>query len=513
MKTFFINMLLLFTATLSFAQVPNYVPSNGLVAWWPFSGNAIDSSGNGNNGTVNGATLTTDRNGQANKAYSFDGVNDFITSGTNGIPSTGSLSVSVWAYFYQNNGIAEYLCLGSGSSTSWGAFAGTDWNGSPYLALNYGRGCSGSGISNVAVSPLLNTWQHIVYVSTGVGGLCKVYLNGNYVGQSNNGSTGGCSNANIYFGVDIFGPNFINCILDEIGIWNRALSQQEITDLYNSCQLSINSQTLSQISNVNDNAEFIVGSTVPNATYQWQTDLGFGFVNLNSGGQYSGANNDTLIVNNVSTANNNQTFRCIVIDGSCSDTSDIATLSVCSGISLQPNNQNAIVGNNVLFTSSTIASAAGYQWQTDLGFGFVNLSNSGQYNGTTNDTLTVSNVSLTNNNQQFRCIVSAGLCSDTSDIALLTITSSTNVIELSNNILKIYPNPATSQTRLELQLNQAQDFEIAVYNNLGQRLFNKNFSNTKELSENIDMRSWPAGQYFVEIKLPNGTETKKLIKE
>ena len=41
------------------AQVPSYVPANGLVGWWPFNGNANDESGNGNNGTVNGATLPT----------------------------------------------------------------------------------------------------------------------------------------------------------------------------------------------------------------------------------------------------------------------------------------------------------------------------------------------------------------------------------------------------------------------------------------------------------------------
>jgi hypothetical protein len=40
-------------------NVPSYVPTNGLVGWWPFNGNANDESGNGNNGTVNGATLTT----------------------------------------------------------------------------------------------------------------------------------------------------------------------------------------------------------------------------------------------------------------------------------------------------------------------------------------------------------------------------------------------------------------------------------------------------------------------
>ena len=52
--------------------------NHGLVAWYPFDGNASDMSGNGNNGTVYGATLSTDRHGQANKAYSFDGVDDWV---------------------------------------------------------------------------------------------------------------------------------------------------------------------------------------------------------------------------------------------------------------------------------------------------------------------------------------------------------------------------------------------------------------------------------------------------
>ena len=38
----------------AFSQVPSYVPTSGLVAYWPFNGNAIDESGNGNNGTVMG---------------------------------------------------------------------------------------------------------------------------------------------------------------------------------------------------------------------------------------------------------------------------------------------------------------------------------------------------------------------------------------------------------------------------------------------------------------------------
>jgi hypothetical protein len=62
------------------------IPTNGLKAWYPFSGNATDQSGNGNNGTVTGASLTIDRFGNPNRAYSFDGVNNLIS-----IPNTTSL--------------------------------------------------------------------------------------------------------------------------------------------------------------------------------------------------------------------------------------------------------------------------------------------------------------------------------------------------------------------------------------------------------------------------------------
>lgn len=60
----------------SVSSHPAYLPTNGLVAWYPFNGSANDESGNGNNGTVNGANLTTDRDGNANSAYDFDGVDD-----------------------------------------------------------------------------------------------------------------------------------------------------------------------------------------------------------------------------------------------------------------------------------------------------------------------------------------------------------------------------------------------------------------------------------------------------
>ena len=68
----------------------------GLVAWYPFDGNASDVSGNGNHGTVHGASLGTDRHGQANRAYSFDGVDDYVR--THVLADSQELTFSSWVY-------------------------------------------------------------------------------------------------------------------------------------------------------------------------------------------------------------------------------------------------------------------------------------------------------------------------------------------------------------------------------------------------------------------------------
>jgi hypothetical protein len=83
--------------------------NNGLVGYWPFCGNANDASGNGNNGTVNGPTLTADRFGAANNAYSFDGVNDvvFINS-TTGLSSNSGISLGSWINWQGSNGIDNH---------------------------------------------------------------------------------------------------------------------------------------------------------------------------------------------------------------------------------------------------------------------------------------------------------------------------------------------------------------------------------------------------------------------
>ena len=126
MKTLILLFSVLFT-TMSFAQVPSYVPANGLVGWWPCNGNANDVSGNGNNGTVNGATLTTDRFGNANSAYGFDGLSNFIQTINSGPTGTG-ISVSYWYKSIQTNENIGVVVFGGNTWASYFEVTHNHWS-------------------------------------------------------------------------------------------------------------------------------------------------------------------------------------------------------------------------------------------------------------------------------------------------------------------------------------------------------------------------------------------------
>jgi hypothetical protein len=220
------------------AQVPNYVPTEGLVGWWPFNGNANDESGNGNDGTVNGATLTQDRFGNSNNAYSFNGTHNSIQLLQMGPTGNSSRSVSFWAktntLLNSQNDPQDVICYGTG--TSGGVFE-----------INLNQDCEGlvvdisDGVSTKAATTVDNVWHYytVVYNSSLGNNLSNIvyYQDANllatYCSQGNQTINTGLTNLptiGSYFNHSI---RFFQGQLDDIGIWNRALTQQEITDLYN----------------------------------------------------------------------------------------------------------------------------------------------------------------------------------------------------------------------------------------------------------------------------------------
>jgi hypothetical protein len=216
---------------------PAYVPTDGLVGWWPFNGNANDESGNGNNGTVNGATLTEDRFGNGNAAYGFE--DDFILIPHSEDFNFENVTVSFWLRTSSSStsGIIKQMSYEDASFESFGVGISA---ASSQLGLygNYNDSECIPGYGwQILESPdnLLNSnYRHVVCVvnfdtlSIYVDGLLSAQEIVPYPQMSP------CYGGDIHLGRDwsAFNHNYLGD-LDDIGIWNRALTQEEITDLYN----------------------------------------------------------------------------------------------------------------------------------------------------------------------------------------------------------------------------------------------------------------------------------------
>ena len=250
------QFILLFTTICSLnssAQtIPSYVPTNGLKGWWPFSGNANDYTSNANNGSVNGATITTDRFGNNNAAYVFDGLNDLISFIQQPIQNVDSFSLSFWLKPNSLNQFSTAVCLGYDAGASSGnngiqfgmtglpanPFTCTNINGNKLSFIRSGLGCGSVNYNFVDTT----SWHKVAI--TRKSGFIKYYVDGNFI-TSNSLSI---INAIPQFRVgSSFGFRFFSGKIDDIGIWNRALTDCEIKKLYNSgsgLTLSTSSSTI-----------------------------------------------------------------------------------------------------------------------------------------------------------------------------------------------------------------------------------------------------------------------------
>ena len=222
------------------AQVPSYIPINNLIGWWPFNNNANDESGNGLNGSLlNGVTVTTDRFGNANSAYSFDGIDDRIYI-NNSFFNNGwtQYTFSCWVYlstvgntnnmnssnFVLNTSPHNGICFGAnwGSSGKYSLFAGNgSWDG----VFN------GKSTQNVTVG----NWQFLTLTKNGSS--FNIYVNGVLDVTWTSSVTISSTNYEINFGATdpAAGSNeVLKGKLDDIGIWDRELTPTEISVVYES---------------------------------------------------------------------------------------------------------------------------------------------------------------------------------------------------------------------------------------------------------------------------------------
>ena len=218
--------------------MPSYVPTDNLLGWWGFNGNANDETSFSNNGSVYGAILTQDRFGNTDEAYSFDGANDYIEISANNtlIGPTTELSLSAW------------INLASVNSDKRAVFSQRDtmefncdyvyglWvveNNYLYTEVNGENTISPVQVVDSA-SLNIDTWYFLTLVVDS--SQIQLYIDGALV-KSEEVSLGTIDIRNKLARIGrhrdlAVNSQFFEGKIDDVGVWSRALTQCEITALY-----------------------------------------------------------------------------------------------------------------------------------------------------------------------------------------------------------------------------------------------------------------------------------------
>jgi len=219
--------------------------SDGLVASYPFSGNANDASGNGHDGTVYGAMLTTDRFGNANSAFNFDGIDDYVS-----IPYAAAFQLPVFTFaawispsIDLSSKTSAIVSRGEDFVSDEAAFLlGVAEESSPLVNgayLMYEDNGDDEHFFGTDYYPPAGSWTHVAATRLSNGQL-NIYVNGNLLSHwhSTSAPTTNCFQ-DLVIGAYWGSPTpydqklkaFFPGSIDEVRIYNRALSAEEIEEL------------------------------------------------------------------------------------------------------------------------------------------------------------------------------------------------------------------------------------------------------------------------------------------
>lgn len=234
-KQIFTTLIYLFVGITTFAQIP----TDGLQLFYPFNGNTNDLSGNNRNGTNNGATLTTDRFGQANSAYYFNGTSSYINSNYVFSPTiASSYTISFW---FKTETITDSKPVLSKINYEYTYLVNPDesittiqWNGTTSVNL-YNQ----SQIPNSNFYKYNFGWRHY----------CIVYENGRYTtfldGSASESVAAKLLENHLTKNPTLIGYGYVNSSIlryfkgsiDDIRIYNKPITNPQVFALMNECNV------------------------------------------------------------------------------------------------------------------------------------------------------------------------------------------------------------------------------------------------------------------------------------
>ncbi|MDA0882789.1 MAG: LamG domain-containing protein, partial [Bacteroidetes bacterium] len=254
------------------AQIPEYISTDGLICWFPFNGNTLDESFNGNNGTVQGGvSLAEDRFDNDESAQMFDGVSlTHINAGNDPmltIDEGESLTISTWVNYTTVSSQRVILSKnGSNNNNVLGSY--TLWlnNGIPKFTISNEGGIPDWYVTASGQDVLgQNTWYFITGIIDFENLEIRLLVNGNTIDTQPWGGTIDNNEAsNLLLGCHYkanFGQQYeynLHGKIDDVGLWKRVLNQCEIVELYTAGMLAHTTQSADQLF-----------ANQTGATYQW----------------------------------------------------------------------------------------------------------------------------------------------------------------------------------------------------------------------------------------------------
>lgn len=234
---------------------------SGIVGYWPMNGNANDESGYGNNGTVYGATLTTDRFGHDNQAYSFDGVNDYIDVGYPNYTLTTEMSVFV-SVIELGSSLGVYIAKSNGGSLNKRAWQINNNSGQLTVLVSADGGVTNTKVyRSTSNTVMTSTTKFIGFTFNN--NILKLYVDGVEITNITKALDGTVNsifnNSDVPISIgcnyqDNAITNFTKSIINDIRIYNRELSSFEVSNIYNelTSRLSVSHLTLGMNGTIKD---------------------------------------------------------------------------------------------------------------------------------------------------------------------------------------------------------------------------------------------------------------------
>jgi hypothetical protein len=229
-------------APISAATTLKLGPSNnGLVGWWKFDEGtgtrATDSSGSGKTGTL--VSSPTWVAGKLGGAINFNGSTNYVSASSFPALSAGApFTISAWVYLASGAGSFPMIVDANTSSSAW--FFGVNIGSGSHAGLNLYLG-SGTMQTTNNTAFTTNTWHHVV--GTYDGSVAKVYVDNVLLSTSSSGTSAAKLSGLLVGNGTAAGNSFWKGNIDDLRIYNRALSAAEVLALYNTGAANFQSST------------------------------------------------------------------------------------------------------------------------------------------------------------------------------------------------------------------------------------------------------------------------------